>query len=60
MFIAFYILLSKKNVCLQIKESNGRPIPKGKKKEVQAFSVHRSLLCLILCGTILTVFISKH
>ncbi|KAF2895355.1 hypothetical protein ILUMI_10809 [Ignelater luminosus] len=41
----------------KLKESNGRPIPKRKRKEAESNSIHRSLLCLILSGTILTVFI---
>ncbi|KAF5302325.1 hypothetical protein FQA39_LY10364 [Lamprigera yunnana] len=41
----------------KLKESNGRPLPKRKRKDVETSSIHRSLLCLILSGTILTVFI---
>lgn len=41
----------------KLKESNGRPLPKRKRKDVESSSLHRSLLCLILSGTILTVFI---
>jgi len=41
----------------KLKESNGRPLPKRKRKEVESSSIHRSLLCLILSGTILTVFL---
>lgn len=41
----------------KLKEPNGRPLPKRKRKEAPSNSLHRSLLCLILSGTILTVFI---
>lgn len=41
----------------KLKESNGRPLPKRKRKDAETSSLHRSLLCLILSGTILTVFI---
>lgn len=41
----------------QLKDSNDRPSVRRKRKEVKPSSIHRSLLCVIISGTILTTFI---
>jgi ectonucleoside triphosphate diphosphohydrolase 5/6 len=39
------------------RDQNGRPAPNKKRKEIKPSTIHRSFFCLIISGTILTMFI---